>query len=118
MEAFEFRLIEDFKELMRHAMLYAENAHDYIFDDKVDNMIAISYLNMAASKFSAAQALYCAQREILENGDAEKIFHLFETFAAELLNSVRTDHSRQWTSIEFERLREAFDFSPFPAHNN
>ena len=34
MEENEFNLIEDFKQLMRRAMVYAEKAHKFVFDEK------------------------------------------------------------------------------------
>ena len=113
----ELEYIENFKSLMRVAMHYAHKAHDFIFDSSVDDLIAVSYLNVAISKFSSAEAFYYSQFEFLKRQEAEDIFHLFDTFANELLSNVRTEHSHQWTDIEFERLREAFDYSAFAFEN-
>lgn len=57
MHSEDFTLIENFKSLMRQAMLYAQYSHDCIFDESVNNSVAISYLNVAASKFAASEAL-------------------------------------------------------------
>lgn len=113
----ELDLIENFKSLMRNAMIYAQHSHDYIFDDSVDNSVAVSYLNIAASKFTAAEALYYSQLNILQRGEAEEIFRLFDVYMRELLNNHRTDHSHQWTDIEFNRLKESFDYSAFAFEN-
>ena len=50
----ESTLRDNFKKLMRRGMLYAKYAHDSIFDEKENTMIALSYLNVAVSNFSAA----------------------------------------------------------------
>ena len=55
-------------------MLYAQYSHDYIFDDSVEDSVAIAYLNIAASKFAAAESLYYSCFNILERDEAESIF--------------------------------------------
>lgn len=117
MEENEFNLIEDFKQLMRRAMVYAEKAHKFVFDEKTDISLAISYLNVACSKFASAESLYYARYDVLERHEAESIFHLFEVFMTEFLTNARTDHSHQWTDIEFERLKDAFYYSAFAFEN-
>lgn len=106
-----FAVIERFQSLVKKGMFYASYANDFIFDDSVDNTIAISYLNIAVSKFSAAEAFYYSNFDILERDEAETIFAQFETFAREFLNNVRTDHSHQWTDIEYEKLKELYENS-------
>ena len=106
-------LIENFKSLMRHAMLFAQYSHDYIFDEKIDNSVAIANLNVAASKFAAAESLYYSRINVLERDEAEEIFKLFDSYMCELLNNCRDNHSHQWTDIEFQRLKESFDSSVF-----
>ena len=34
-------LIKNFKSLMRRAMLFAQYSHDYVFDEKIDNSVAV-----------------------------------------------------------------------------
>lgn len=113
----EFKLIENFKTLVRHAMVFAQKAHDFVFDDGTSDIVAVSYLNIAASKFSAAESLYYARYELLERHEAEELFRLFDVFMSELLNNVRTNHSHQWTDIEFIHLKECFDCSAFAFEN-
>lgn len=114
----ELKLIENFKKLMRAGMFYATSAHDYIFDKSVDDTVAVSYLNIAVSKFSAAEALYYSKIDILEHKEVEDIFHLFGVYARELLTNVRTNHSHQWTNIEYEKLKETFECSAFAVENS
>ena len=109
--------IENFKSLLRNAMFYAQKAHDFVFDDSCENYVAGLYLNIAASKFSSAEAMYYSRIVILERGEAEEIFRLFDVFMNEFLTNIRTDHSHQWTDIEFERLKDAFDCSAFAFEN-
>jgi hypothetical protein len=118
MHSEDFTLIENFKSLMRQAMLYAQYSHDCIFDESVNNSVAISYLNVAASKFAASEALYYSQFAVLERDEAEEIFHLFDSYMSELLTNYKTDHSHQWTDIEFNRLKETFDSSAFAFENH
>lgn len=113
----ELELIENFKTLMRHAMLYAEYAHDFVFDEETDITVAVAYLNVAASKFASAESLYYSCIDVLERPEAEKILHCFDSFMNELLTNVRTKHSHQWTDIEFQRLKDAFDYSAFAFQN-
>jgi len=113
----ELHIIENFKTMMRRSMMYAQDSHDYIFDEDVEDSVAISYLNIAASKFAAAESLYYSRFEILERNEAEEIFHLFDVYMCELLTNYRTSHSHQWTDIEFTRLKEYFDDSVFAFEN-
>ena len=113
----DFVIIENLKELIRKAMIYAEKAHDLIFEENTDNSIAIAYLNISASKFASAEALYYSNLDILERDEAEQIFHTFEIFAEELLENCQTVHSHQWTDIEFQRLKDCFDYSVFAFEN-
>lgn len=114
----ELVLIENFKSLVRRAMSDAIHAHNFIFDNDTDPLIATSYLNIAASKFAAAESLYYSQLEFLERSEAEEIFRLFDVFMTEFLNNVRTNHSHQWTDIEFQKLKETFDYSAFAFENH
>lgn len=113
----ESELIENFKTLVRRAMLYAEHSHEFIFDESVEDSAAVAYLNIAASKFAAAESLYYARIDVLERGEAEEIFRLFDVYMHEFLSNYRTDHSHQWSDIEFNQLKEAFDDSAFAFEN-
>lgn len=109
----DLELKENFKTMMHTALSYAQHAHDFLFDENIDNTLALSYLNIAAAKFAAAEALYYARYELLKRKSAEKIFNLFDIFMGEFLANARTNHSQRWTDIEFNRLKEAFEKSTF-----
>lgn len=118
MHSEDFALIENFKSLIRQAMIYAQYSHESIFDESVNDSVAVSYLNVAASKFAASEALYYSQFAVLERDEAEEIFHLFDSYMSELLTNQKTEHSHQWTDIEFNRLKETFDSSVFAFENH
>lgn len=113
----DLELIENFKTLMRHAMIYAEHSHEFIFDDSVKDSVAVAYLNVAVSKFASAESLYYSRKDVLERNEAEEIFQLFDTYMHEFLTNYRTNHSHQWTDIEFSHLKEVFDYSAFAFEN-
>ena len=111
-------LIEKLKSLIQRAMIYAQHSHDFIFDENTDDSIAVSYLNIAASKFAAAESLYYSRIDVLKRNEAEQLFYLFDAYMRELLTNYRTNHSHQWTDIEYNRLREYFDYSAFAFSKN
>ena len=113
-----FELIEEFKRFVASAMRYAINSHETLFNDKCDISVSLAYLNAAISRFSSAEALYYAQFEALQRGEAEDLFHQFSVYANEFLNNVKTNHSHQWTDIEFNKLQDIFDSSTFAFKNH
>lgn len=100
-------LIEIFKKLVRSSFHDACYAHDCIFDEKCSVEIALAYLNKAISTHCCCDSLYYSQYDQLCRNEYEK------TFANEFLTNVRTNHSHQWTDIEFDRLKEIYDYSAF-----
>jgi hypothetical protein len=112
-----FELIEKLKIMVKTAMFAAIKSHDLIFDENKNDSIAVAYLNKTISHISAAEALYYAKYDDLAHNDVEEIFHLFDVYTDELLSNYETNHSHQWTDIEFTRLKEAFDNSVFANDN-
>lgn len=108
-----YELIETFKKFITSAMFYAERSHEAIFKENVKVSAALAYLNASISRFSSAEALYYAQYDILAHGEAERIFHQFKVYSNEFLTNVVTDHSHQWTDIEFNKLKDIFESSAF-----
>lgn len=108
-----YELIEIFKNLVRSSFYDARNAHDCIFDENCSVEIALAYLNKAISEHCCCDSLYYAQYDQLCRGEYEEYSHQFDVFANELLNNVRTNHSHQWTNIEFEKLKDIYEYSAF-----
>lgn len=113
----EIQLIETLKRLVRTAVLYAKQAHDYAMPDKANIPAAIAYLQRASCKMSAAEALYWAQYEVLARQEAEDIFQKFDEFADELVEDFATNHSQQWTDIQFNELMKVVNDSAFALQN-
>ena len=109
----EVQIIESLKRLVRTAVLYAKQAHHYAISDDENIPAAVAYLQRASSKMSAAEALYWAQFEILACDEAENIFEKFDEFADELVEDFATDHSQQWTDIQFDELIDSVNNSAF-----
>lgn len=109
-------LIEVLKRFVREAVLYSIRAHKQIFDHE-NIPAAVAYLQRASAKMAAAESLYYARHEELERGEAEEIFTLFDEFSDELIEDFATNHSQQWTDIQFNRLIEAVNASAFAFDN-
>lgn len=106
-------LIEIFKNRVRSSFFDAHNAHDCIFDENCSVEIALSYLNKAISEHCSCDSLYYARYDQLGRYEYETFSHQFDVFANEFLSNVRTNHSHQWTNIEFEKLKEIYNTSVF-----
>lgn len=110
-------LSEKFKILLTSGMSYSTLSHRLLFENQTNINVALSYLNAAFSRFSSAEALYYAKYDILQDTEMDNIFFYFRKYADEFLQNVSTNHSHQWTDIEFDRLNEAFKASPFLSDN-
>jgi hypothetical protein len=110
---FESLLIENLKRLIRTGYLYAKQAHDAVFDEHVGELAGVAYLQRASSKFSAAESLYYSRYDAVARDEAEEILTQFDSFADELIEDFATDHSQQWTDIEFNRLTDTLENSVF-----
>lgn len=99
--------------LLCTGMFHAITAHKEVFKDEPYIPIVLGYLNSATSYFTAAESLYYSCNDIKEDNSLPEVFHCFKVFEEELLENIRTNHSHQWTDIEFQRLREAFMSSTF-----
>lgn len=107
------QLLDNFKSLISCAMSYSQLSYKYVFNDTSNYAAAVAYLNIASSKFSAAEALYYSRFSELQQTNAAKLFYLFDVYSRELLSNFATNHSHQWTGIEYDRLQECFDNSVF-----
>lgn len=104
--------IEYIKQTLRYALLTSTEAHKILFknsNNKQNELIATTYLNKAISLISTAKAIYISNIEELESYDVEHIFNTFDIFESEFLTNLSTDHSHQWTDIEFERFKDSVE---------
>lgn len=108
-EIFEYKKNSILK-LIRDAFHAASDAHEQLFKDshsKENEVVSALYLNEAISLMSAAKAVYISNHETLEKYEIEELFNLFDVFKSEYLTNISTNHSHQWTDIEFNRYKEA-----------
>ncbi len=99
--------------LIKDAAHSAKCTKDTLFQDdpiKDSSLFALAHLNRAISRMSAAESLYYSQYEVLNRQEIEHIFHTFDVFSSEVLTSLSTGHSLQWTDIEYDRFTQSLDF--------
>ena len=100
--------------LMKKAYRDAELCHSCIVgSDRTmhGRSAALSYAETGLAYCLAAKAIYYARNEKFNGIEISDLFHLFETFVREVQTNYATDHSHQWSDIEFERLKDAYNDS-------
>lgn len=105
-------ITENLTVLIKDAAIASVHAHSILFkefDDSRNEIIAALYINKAISIMSAAKAVYICNIEKIENQEVEEIFNRFDVFESELLTNIATNHSHQWSDIEFNRYKDAFE---------
>lgn len=105
--------IEFLKTNISKAYSSANIAHEVLFKDTHDRdneIIASILLSEAISIISSCKAVYFSNFELLQNATVENIFSKFDTYSNEFLRNVSTNHSHQWTDIEFINFKEAVPY--------
>ncbi|AGN89358.1 hypothetical protein ABNC92_20850 [Paenibacillus larvae] len=97
-----------FKVQIIYAYDNAKHAHNEVFSDREDKHVIIGHLSIASSYINSAKSIYACNLDRLGRPEFDDFFHCFNTFIKEAMNCIRTDHSHQWTSIEYERMKEEF----------
>lgn len=106
--------IEYIKKSIKNCYYTCNRANNILFrtdsnSNSTNEVVAISYLNKAISIMESCKAVYFACINELENITVESIFNTFETYTNEMLNNYSTNHSHQWTDIEFNHFKDAVD---------
>lgn len=104
--------IEYIKKTISSGLRASEQAHKILFKDsrnKQNEIIAATYLNKAISLMSLAKSIYISDLEELERSEVEDIFRHFDVFESEFLENLSTDHSHQWTDIEFLKFKDSVE---------
>ena len=107
--SFTLQQIEFIKKTISEALETSRTCNNILFKnsiDKTNELIASTYLNKAISLISSVKSVYYSNIAELENSQVEGILFQFNIYSSEFLKNLSTDHSHQWTSIEFERLEE------------
>lgn len=96
------------------AMDYCKKAVDLV--SKAKEVHASFFVAMASTEIAVAKTLYFAHEDLARN-DVDDFFHRFDVFSQEFAENFFENHSHQWTSIEYDRLEEAYNDSalPFPS---
>ena len=97
---------------IRKGYEHSREAHELIFKEDSEPNIALAYLNSAISSMNSAMAIHTCIEDKIRN--FEEIFHKFNVFSDEFLNSCATKHSHQWTDIEFLEFEEEYKHSVVP----
>ena len=106
--------IEQIKQLIKSLYFDSKKAHDYLFEDNLSTIedttheiIAGILLNKANSTFSCLHTFYYCNFEDVCDNRVEDILFRFQIFSKEFLENISTNHSHQWTNIEFDRFEES-----------
>lgn len=107
--SFTLQQIEFIKRTISEALETSITCNEILFEDstnKTNELIASTYLNKAISLISSVKSIYYSNIAELENSQVEDILFQFNTYSSEFLKNLSTDHSHQWTDIEFEKFKE------------
>lgn len=103
--------IKDILKIYLEKSLYSSKEfNELIFaDEKSDNKVlsAITHLNQANTYVNLANIQYLQYCESGECTDFEDVVNKFNVFNNEFLSSYSTNHSLQWTNIEYIQFKEA-----------
>jgi len=107
----ELELTEKLRGLTLSAMFSIESANEVIFKDFENKETrCLVYLYRAINYISDAKMLYL-MNQVLWRDDIDSFFSQFNVFIDEITRNIATNHSHQWTDIEFKKLAEIYDFS-------
>lgn len=103
--------VDNLKALIRDSYLVATKCHEILFkrhdDNRRNELIAAHHLNKAISLMYAAKAVYISCYEILEKQEVENIFYAFNVFESEFLRNLETDHSHQWSELQYNKFKDS-----------
>lgn len=110
------RLLELIKRQFALAYFDAKRCHKTLFTDTNSfetEQKALIFLYRAARHMDLAYAIYQHDLEELEHYALTPTFAAFDTFYHEVTNNVATNHSHQWSDIEFDRYIDSiYDWVP------
>ena len=112
----EFKVKKDhLKQLIFKGFVSAMHSHKTLFksvlsDDEPKILaIALAHLNESHNYHLNAETFLVDNVELFgERNEFESLFHRFSVYNDELLTNARTNHSHQWSDIEFRNYVESF----------
>ena len=113
---FEFKHKKEYlSKLILDGFISAMYSHKTLFktlhseNDTHGLAIALAYLTEAHNYYVNAETLLADNVELFDiRSEFENLFHRFSVYNKELLTNARTDHSHQWSDIEFRNFVESF----------
>lgn len=91
----------------------AKYSHEIIFDDsdtlyeeKNKELMAGLFVNQATSYANTAKLYYLSFPDY-ERSEFDNFFNKFEIYKNEILTNIRTDHSHQWTDINYREFAKS-----------
>lgn len=102
-------LREQIKIIIRNSYYSSRDGHDILFEDQYSNSNqnkAAALINKSVSLMSSAKAIYYSNYEDLNHIKIETIFNKFDIFESEFFTNYSTDHSHQWSDIEFREFKK------------
>ena len=100
-------VLQEFRTQILDGYHNAKQAHSEIFSGRKNCSVIIGHLSIASSHINAARAIYVCN-EVLTHYEFDPFFHAFSTFSDEVMTNIRTDHSHQWSDIEFQRFHDSY----------
>lgn len=101
----ELDLVEKIKELFTSVAFDSYRVNDYLFKQN-NPTAAMFYLNLANSNVAIIKSIYYCNYNELARNDMEDLFHQFDVFVNEVTRNFSTNHSHQWSNIEYNEFMD------------
>lgn len=106
-------IIDILKQNTFYGMEHSKSANDQIFSDSENKVLkAIAELNLATHYFAVAKSIYFSNYSELGRHEIDEVFRKFDVYVEEITRNICTNHSHQWSDIEFQALASTYEFSP------
>ena len=107
----ELELIKRIKYEAICLMYSCKESRNIIFSDQNNKEIkCLAKLVVAQGHLSCIKSIYFTSIDD-KRESIDKFIYQSDTFIDEITNNIATDHSHQWTDIEYLKLAEIYDYS-------
>ncbi len=97
----------ELRAFLRSIFTYSYRCYDEICNENPQKMHLVVCLSLAESNYNSAKILY-ALMPSLERSDIDDFLISYERFSHELLDSILTDHSYQYSMQYLTELKESY----------
>ncbi len=101
----ELNLVEKIKELFTSVAFDSYHVNDYLFKQN-NPTAAMFYLSLANTNVAIIKSIYYCNYNELAKDDIEDLFHQFDVFVNEVTRNFSTNHSHQWSNIEYNKFKD------------